>query len=101
MDHFVTILCQDLECHGVPHVIGNSDPPPWLLFGGWKSFIGIQIKYGFIEPIFKERRDVLESAMSHFPWYSIPDGLVCAHVVNICNVFTGQEPTIFWSTGPI
>jgi hypothetical protein len=36
--------------------------------------------------------------MSHFSWNAISDGLVGAHVVNIRNIFTGQEPTIFGST---
>jgi hypothetical protein len=101
MYHFVTIFRQYLEGHSVPHVIGNSYPPSGLFFGGWKSFSGIQIEDGFIETIFKKRRDVLESAMSYFSWYTIANGLVGAHTVNIRNVFTSQEPAILGSTGSI
>jgi hypothetical protein len=59
MDHLVTIISQYLESHSVPHITGNSDPPPRFFFGGWKSFVGVKIEDRFIEWVFKESRDVL------------------------------------------
>jgi hypothetical protein len=59
MDHLVTIFSQDLESQSIPHIIGNSNPPPRFFFGGWKGFVGVEIEDGFIESVFKKCRDVL------------------------------------------
>ena len=55
-------------------------------------------KDAFIESIFKESGDVLQSTMSKFAWDLISDGFISTYVVNIGDVLTGKQPTIFWCT---
>ena len=39
--------------------------------------------------------------MSHFSWNLVANGFISAYVVNVSNVFTSKQPTIFWCTGPV
>ena len=43
----------------------------------------------------------MKSTMLYFSWNLVADGFVSAYVVNISNVFTSKQPTIFRCTGPV
>jgi hypothetical protein len=48
MNHFLGIFSEDLKCHSIPHIMGNSHPPSGLFFGGGKHFIRVKIENLFI-----------------------------------------------------
>ena len=98
MDHMPGIFNKNLECHGISNVGGIANPPACFLFGRWEGLIRVKVEDSFVELIFKEGGDVLQSTMSKFAWDLISDGFVSAYVVNIGNVLTSKQPTIFRCT---
>ena len=98
MYHMPGIFSKNLESHGISDIGGNANPPACFLFGRWEGLIGVEVEYAFVESIFKEGGDVLQSTMSKFAWNLISDGFVSTYVVNISDVLTSKQPTIFWCT---
>ena len=39
--------------------------------------------------------------MSHFSWNLVGNGFISAYIVNIGNVFTSKQPTVFRCTCPV
>ena len=63
--------------------------------------IRVKVEDAFIKFVFEESGDVLKSTMAKFAWDLVSNGFVSAYVVNIGNVFTGKQPTVFRGTCPI
>ena len=63
--------------------------------------IRVEVEDAFIKFVFKESGDVLKSPMAKFAWDLVSNSFVSAYVVNISNVFTGKQPTVFRGTGLI
>ena len=63
--------------------------------------VRVEIKNLFIEPVFKESRDVLESTMAKFAWDLVAQGLIRTDIMDISNAFASQEPAIVEGTCPI
>ena len=90
MDHVSGILCKDFESHGISNIGGDANPPACFFFGRWEGLIRVEVEDLFIESIFKEGGNVLQSTMAKFAWDLIFDGFVSAYVVNIDNVLTSK-----------
>jgi hypothetical protein len=80
------VMGEDLEGHGVPDVMGHSQPPSWFFLGGRERFIGIQVEDFLVEFVFEESGYVLESSVSCLKWNLVVDRFVRADIVDICNI---------------
>ena len=101
MYHMSGIFSKNLESHGISDIGGDANPPACFLFGRWEGLIGVEVENSFVESIFKEGGDILQSTMLKFTWDLISNGFVSTYVVNIGNVLTSKQPTIFRCTCPI
>ena len=66
MDHMPGIFSKNLESHGISNIGGNANPPACFRFGRWEALISIEVEDLFVESIFKEGGDVLQSTMLKF-----------------------------------
>ena len=98
MDHTSGIISKDLESQSIFDVGGHANPPACFLFGRWEGLIRVEVEDSFIEAILKGGRDVLQSTMSKFMWDLVSNGFISTYVVNVSNVLTSKQPTIFRCT---
>ena len=98
MYHVSGIFCEDFESHGIPNIGSDTNPPACFLFGRWEGLIRVEVEDAFIKSVFEEGGDVLKSTMSKFMWDLITDGFISAYVVDVGDVLTGKQPTIFRGT---
>jgi hypothetical protein len=64
MNHLGAVLSKDFERQAISHIVGNSNPPSWFLFRGRERCITIKVQNRFVETVFKESGDFLDSSMS-------------------------------------
>ena len=101
VNHTSGIISEDFESHGISNIRSNTNPPAHFFFGRGKGLVRVERKNLFIEPVFKESRDVLESTMVKFAWDLVAQGLIGADIMDISNVFASQEPAVIGGTCPV